>query len=186
MGLALAPECLLLDPSRDQASSTNQISMLVSDDGKPSLSATQAFGVRVGDYLEIGLGSAVIACGRKWRRPAPSLCQCCESRSAFHTKNSAGRPPRPGTFRLVRCYRGCCRSIRGHRDVVVQLYQPGRRSARQTRTDNRTTDQIPFHLTKDSWKRAMVVTVLRTWNSNLSCQLGTLSSGLRSDELISC
>jgi len=90
MGRALAPECLLLDPSRDQASSTNQISMLVSDDGKPSLSATQAFGVRVGDYLEIGLGSAVMRVAESGAVPLPLYASAASRDPHFTLKIQPG------------------------------------------------------------------------------------------------
>ena len=50
-------------PSRDQAPSTNLITVTVTDDGVPPRSDSKSFSVIVNDFLELKLGSAVLAVG---------------------------------------------------------------------------------------------------------------------------
>ena len=56
-------------PSRDQARSTNSISVFATDDGIPPLSTTNSFQVIVDDYLELGLGRSVIRSGQSGSVP---------------------------------------------------------------------------------------------------------------------
>lgn len=51
-------------PDRTQAPSTNTIKVVASDDGVPPLSTTNTFRVVVGDFVELGLGAAVIRSGQ--------------------------------------------------------------------------------------------------------------------------
>src|SRR5262249_49506197 len=50
-------------PTRDQAPSTNLITVNVTDNGVPPLSATTSFTVMVNDYVEITAGSTVLNAG---------------------------------------------------------------------------------------------------------------------------
>ncbi|MFM1769789.1 MAG: tRNA(Glu)-specific nuclease WapA precursor [Verrucomicrobiota bacterium] len=50
-------------PARDQAGSTNLFSVVVMDDGEPMLQATNTFRVTVDDFVELGLGAAVLRSG---------------------------------------------------------------------------------------------------------------------------
>jgi uncharacterized delta-60 repeat protein len=51
-------------PGRAQASITNFITVVVTDDGDPPLSATNSFSVLVSDYLELTLGETVLRAGQ--------------------------------------------------------------------------------------------------------------------------
>jgi hypothetical protein len=51
-------------PSRAQAPSTNNITVRVTDNGYPAMSATRTFTVVVSDYLEISLGSTILQAGQ--------------------------------------------------------------------------------------------------------------------------
>jgi hypothetical protein len=51
-------------PTRQQAPSSNTITVIVTDDGVPPLSATNQFVVVVADYFELSLGSAVMSAGQ--------------------------------------------------------------------------------------------------------------------------
>ncbi len=51
-------------PARDQARSTNVISVVVTDGGAPAASATNTFTVVVDDYVEIGFGRMAVGTGR--------------------------------------------------------------------------------------------------------------------------
>jgi Bacterial Ig domain/Calcineurin-like phosphoesterase/Immunoglobulin domain/Fibronectin type III domain len=52
-------------PTRDQAPATNAITLKVTDDGKPPLSAAKTFTVVVRDYVEVTAGSAVLQTGEE-------------------------------------------------------------------------------------------------------------------------
>lgn len=56
-------------PVREQASSTNLITVKVSDNGKPSLSDKKSFTVLVKDYLEVFPGSVVLRAGERGSVP---------------------------------------------------------------------------------------------------------------------
>ncbi|NOS68504.1 MAG: cadherin-like domain-containing protein [Verrucomicrobia bacterium] len=51
-------------PAREQARSTNIISVIVTDNGVPAASTTNSFTVIVDDYIEVGLGRMVVQTGR--------------------------------------------------------------------------------------------------------------------------
>ncbi len=51
-------------PARSQARSRNLVTIFATDDGNPSLSATNTFEVTVDDYLELSLGRAVVRVGQ--------------------------------------------------------------------------------------------------------------------------
>ena len=51
-------------PKRSQAPSTNLITVHVTDDGSPALSATKTFTVIVGDYVEVTLGTNIVMAGQ--------------------------------------------------------------------------------------------------------------------------
>jgi len=50
-------------PQRNQAPGTNVVTVRVTDDGTPALSDTKSFTIVVGDFLELSLGSTVVAAG---------------------------------------------------------------------------------------------------------------------------
>jgi hypothetical protein len=50
-------------PTRQQARSTNLVTVRVTDDGSPPLFATQTFTVTIGDYLELYLGTNIVLAG---------------------------------------------------------------------------------------------------------------------------
>jgi hypothetical protein len=56
-------------PSRAQAPSSNYVTVIVTDNGVPPLSATNSFSVVVGDFAELSLGSAVVRAGRSGSVP---------------------------------------------------------------------------------------------------------------------
>jgi Putative Ig domain len=50
-------------PIKAQAASSNLVTVIVTDDGVPPLSATNSFSVFVGDFLEVSLGSTALLAG---------------------------------------------------------------------------------------------------------------------------
>jgi hypothetical protein len=56
-------------PARDQAPSTNFITVVATDNGVPPLSATNRFSVNVGDFLELSMGSALLRAGQSGSVP---------------------------------------------------------------------------------------------------------------------
>jgi hypothetical protein len=51
-------------PAKSQAPSSNSVTVIVTDNGVPPLSATNSFSVTVGDYFELSLGSTVVLAGQ--------------------------------------------------------------------------------------------------------------------------
>jgi hypothetical protein len=60
-------------PARDQAPSTNVITVLAIDDGEPPQTATNTFRVIVSDFLEVSLGSTVLRAGQTGSVPVSVL-----------------------------------------------------------------------------------------------------------------
>lgn len=60
-------------PDRTQGPSTNVITVIATDDGTPPLSATNTFQIFVGDFVELGLGAAVIRSGQPGSVPLQLL-----------------------------------------------------------------------------------------------------------------
>jgi hypothetical protein len=56
-------------PTRAQAPSSNFVTVVVTDNGVPPLSATNSFSVLVGDFAELSLGSTVVRAGQSGSVP---------------------------------------------------------------------------------------------------------------------
>jgi hypothetical protein len=56
-------------PGRGQAASSNFVTVIVTDDGVPPLSATNSFSVVVGEFLELSLGSTAVRAGQSGSVP---------------------------------------------------------------------------------------------------------------------
>jgi hypothetical protein len=77
------------DPTPWQARTTNLFTMTVTDNGLPPLSASQSFLVVVGDYLELGVGSADLLAGQSGCVPLRLLSTATLTNLSF----TLGIPP---------------------------------------------------------------------------------------------
>ncbi len=78
-------------PGRAQAASSNFITVIVTDDGDPPLSATNNFSVLVSDYLELTLGATVLRAGQSGSVPVTMTSSAGVTNLSFLLEAPEGR-----------------------------------------------------------------------------------------------
>jgi uncharacterized delta-60 repeat protein len=78
-------------PSRAQAGSSNFVTIVVTDDGVPALSATNSFSVLVSEFVELTIGAAVLRAGESGTVPVSVLSSVAITNLSFFLETPEAR-----------------------------------------------------------------------------------------------